>query len=67
MFNWLSTCQPAFPHQSSCQLLACINATLAQHLTDCPATAAPRLRAWKALTRLRNSILCTLTGRFTCA
>ncbi|PIM21477.1 hypothetical protein CT146_22825 [Escherichia coli] len=25
-------------HQSSCQPPACINATLAQHLTDCPAT-----------------------------
>ncbi|AUM10812.1 hypothetical protein CFI09_26420 (plasmid) [Escherichia coli] len=38
MFNRLSTCQPAFPHQSSCQPPACINATLAQHLTECPAT-----------------------------
>nr|WP_238247827.1 hypothetical protein [Escherichia coli] len=39
MFNRLSTCQPAFPHQLS-PATACINTTLAQHLADCPATGS---------------------------
>lgn len=46
---------------------ACINAALAQHLTDCPATGCATTESMESLTRLRNSILCTLTGRFTCA
>ncbi|HFV5416486.1 TPA: hypothetical protein ACH9R9_005446, partial [Escherichia coli] len=67
MFNRLSTCQPAFPHQLSCQPRPALTPLWRNIWLIARLLAAPRLRAWKALTRLRNSILCTLTGRFTCA
>ncbi|PHI54203.1 hypothetical protein B9T65_00015 [Serratia marcescens] len=40
MFNGLTTCQSTFLHQSSRQPPPGINATLAQHLADGPATGS---------------------------